>query len=310
MRISDHLFFYRGVEKVFPAFGMYSGNSSIIQGDTLTLIDPGTSPGHQSRAVREKSARDGLTFGDIKNILLTHAHQDHAPAAPFLAEELGARVLCHELEISMLEHPSRFFRDEYNAFTPGRKHPPYPPEWILNAGVFFLFGPAKPFKDATAVREGTVIDEAAGATVVELPGHRPGEIGVYIARDRTLVTGDIINWRRYYLPSLNMPVSDLDMTVASLNKMISMDIELIVNGHEKFVRGESRIKKWISDVLIWCERAKEIAAREIERNPRISMLKLGNILIGDNVDVPAYEIIPVAHAVLKSIGYPGDGRII
>ena len=58
MQISEHLFFYRGIEKLFPAFGMYSGNTSIIRGDGLTLIDPGTSPGFQLRSVRETAARE------------------------------------------------------------------------------------------------------------------------------------------------------------------------------------------------------------------------------------------------------------
>ncbi|MFA6448528.1 MAG: MBL fold metallo-hydrolase [bacterium] len=310
MKISEHLYFYRGVEHIFPAFGMYSGNSSIISGDSLTLIDPGTAAGVHLRSVSEKSVRDGLRFGDIKKILLTHAHQDHAPAAPFLAEELGADILCHKLEIPMLEDPAVFFRDEYDAFTLGNKEMPRLPEWLTNAGVFVLFGALKPHFGAVAVSEGTVVDEAAGATVVELPGHRPGEIGVYIARDRALVTGDIINWRRYSLPSLNMPVSDLDMTVASLHKMLKLDVEVIVNGHENFVRGEARIKKWISDVLLWCDRSREIAAREIGRDPRFPLLKLGRMLIDNNVEIPFYEIIPIAHTVLKSIGHAEPCRLI
>jgi glyoxylase-like metal-dependent hydrolase (beta-lactamase superfamily II) len=309
MRINEHLYFYRGVERLFPAFGLYSGNSSIISGEGLTLIDPGTSPGFHLRSVREQSARDGLRFGDINKILLTHAHQDHAPAAPFLADELGADILCHELEIPMLEDQKVFFLDEYNAFKPSKNGLPYPPEWIMEAGSYLLFGAVKPVTGAVAVREGTVIDEAAGATVVELPGHRPGEIGIYISEDRALITGDIINWRRYKLPSLNMPVSDLDMTVSSLKKIQSMNVEVIVNGHECFIRGESRIKKWVAAVLDWCDWARETATRETDANPCIPLLKLGKILIGNTVEVPPYEIIPIAHTVLKSIGFAGESPL-
>ncbi len=305
MRISEHLYFYRARE-VMPMFGLSSGNSSIIRGDTLTLVDPGTSPGFHLRHVKNKAESDGLRFSDITQIAISHAHQDHAPAAATASRVLGARVLCHPLDIPLLEEPSRFFRDEYDALRYGKGSVRLPPQPLLDAFVLAVFGKIEPCAGATPVREGFVIDEKAGAYVVELPGHRPGEIGIHIPRDGALVTGDIINRRRYDIPSLNLPFSDLDMTMSSLKKILDMDVSVIASGHERYVKGRLKIRRWVKDVLAWCERARETAARETARDPGISLLRLGKLLIGDNSDFLPYDTVFVANAALKSIGYEAD----
>lgn len=303
MKLTDHLYFYRGVE-ILPVFGLTSGNSCIIKGNTLTLTDPGTAPGFQTRNVKRCMRTDGLAPEAITQIFITHAHQDHSPAAAHFYHNKNAKVLCHEKEIPFLQSPSTFYKDEIRAF--GYASIFEPPEFIVDASVYLLFGDTPSIQTPTAVRDGDIIDESAGARVIALPGHRPGEIGIYLEKDSAIVTGDIINWRRYEIPSLNMPLSDLDQTVESLIKIKSLSIDVMTNGHEKFVRGQDRIRKWIDDVIGWCEWAKETTRKVVsERNNRVSLVKLGLDLTNGNKDIPPYEIIFIAHTVLKSIGYSG-----
>ena len=58
------------------------------------LVDAGI-PGSERRIGRVL-ARHGLSFADIKLIVVTHAHTDHAGSAARLRASSGAPILAHE----------------------------------------------------------------------------------------------------------------------------------------------------------------------------------------------------------------------
>lgn len=90
---------------------MHLGNPLVIatyllEGDEPALVDPG--PASTLPALEAGLARRGLGLGDIRAILLTHIHLDHAGATgSILARNPGARVYVHQVGAPHVVDPSR-----------------------------------------------------------------------------------------------------------------------------------------------------------------------------------------------------------
>lgn len=302
MKLTDNLYFYPG-EDGPTVWGFSTCNSLVVRGRGLLLTDPGPAVGPHLARVRRAMHRDGLRFRDIRLIFLTHAHIDHAPAAGPLADKLGAEVLAHPLEKPMLQNPSRFLRDEIEAAGPALDQLLPLPAWLIEAAVFAGAGPHPPCNRLTPVREGDDPGIGIPASVVELPGHRPGEIGLHLPADRALITGDLVNRLRHDLPSLNLPLADIDQAVDSIRKMRALDLEILAPAHERPILGRDRIRKLLDDAIARCADNKRIAAEYLKRNPEPDLAGLGRILRARNEGIPLYEDIPLAFVVLRSLGY-------
>ncbi|MFD2670352.1 MBL fold metallo-hydrolase [Marinicrinis sediminis] len=78
-----------------PILPMHMVNSHLLIGpDGCVLMDTGV-PGSEEK-VQRILKREGLTFRDIKLIIVTHAHIDHAGSAARLRELTQAPILAHE----------------------------------------------------------------------------------------------------------------------------------------------------------------------------------------------------------------------
>lgn len=73
-------------------FGMVNAHL-ILGANGCILIDAGL-PGSESK-IEKVLTRHGLTFKDIKLIIITHAHVDHAGSAYVLRELSGAPIVAH-----------------------------------------------------------------------------------------------------------------------------------------------------------------------------------------------------------------------
>ena len=140
-----------------------------LESNGITVFDAGTAD--MTDAVRAAGHR----FGGIKRVVLGHADLDHRGTAP----GLGAPVYCHPAERVAAEaaSPVRDYHDASRLAPHGRA----------------LFKRMLPVWDGGAVKiAGTVRDgdEIAGFTVIDLPGHAPGLIGLYRESDRLALVSD------------------------------------------------------------------------------------------------------------------------
>ena len=68
--------------------------------DSVTLIDAG--PPGQAGAITSAFAELGLSLSDLRQIILTHFHEDHVGSAADLAARSGARVLAHRVDAPVI----------------------------------------------------------------------------------------------------------------------------------------------------------------------------------------------------------------
>jgi hydroxyacylglutathione hydrolase len=151
-----------------------------VVGDVL--IDAATRQG-EKRIMRQIDGR-GLSLH-----ALTHAHPDHQGSSHAICERLGIPLWCGRGDVPAME-------------TPGAISNSQAPGWLNRLQQRYWTGPPHPV--ARALVEG---DEVAGFTVLESPGHSPGQVAYWRESDRVLILGDVLNSMNVMtgIPGLNEP---------------------------------------------------------------------------------------------------------
>ncbi len=197
------------------------GRVYVIQGaDGLTLIDTSL-PGSVPKIARELEAQ-GFRLSDVKRILITHAHQDHVGSLGALQNMTSAQTYVQFKEALVVIGKQRFVRPRREDL-----HGLYK----LMAGIR-LPNPPTARVDREIV-DGEALDEVLpGLTVVDLPGHAPGQIGFWYAPKRLLIAGDAL---MHYAGKLRLPfagfTADMAETYRSIHKIADMDVDILCIGH-------------------------------------------------------------------------------
>ena len=145
---------------------------------SVTLVDTGMSWGPK----RVLAALDhlGRRPADVRRIVLTHAHIDHAGGAAELVRRTGAAVAVHRDDVP---YAGQGIPPRSDTATRGGR---------LMARLPRARFPAVPVSET--LLDGQVVD---GLRVVATPGHTPGHISLLHEPTGVLVVGDaLMNWGR------------------------------------------------------------------------------------------------------------------
>ncbi len=142
------------------------------EADRLTLIDTGLAG--SAERIFAAVERLGRRPEDVRQIVVTHHHRDHAGSLVDVIERSGAQVLVHALDAPVVR---------------GERPAPAP-----RALRFWLrvrrAQPSPPARVDRELQDGDEIDLEGGATVVHVPGHTAGSIAVFVPSRRLLFAGD------------------------------------------------------------------------------------------------------------------------
>jgi hydroxyacylglutathione hydrolase len=203
-------------------------NVYLIEDDGgVTLFDAG------ARTMTRAVAKAGAKLGGIRRVVLGHGHTDHRGTAP----ALGVPVLCHPDEVQDAEGSGGF--RYWPAGLAGLPTPLRQAHRLLHRHAW----DGGPVKIADTVSEG---DELAGFRVIELPGHAPGQIGLWRESDRLALTSDCFYtldmWGRDCSPRLpeHLYNFDTEQARASLRKLAALEPLAAWAGHAKAVTGDVR----------------------------------------------------------------------
>jgi len=193
----------------------------------VTLFDAG------ARTMVKAVASAGARLGGIRRVVLGHGHTDHRGVAP----SLGVPVLCHPDEVHDAEGSGgfRYWPEGLRGLaTPLRQ---------LHGLMHRHAWDGGPVKIADTVVEG---DEVAGFRVIHLPGHAPGQIGLWRESDRLALSSDCFYtldmWGRGCPPRVPGAIYNLDTELAraSLRKLAALEPAAAWPGHGKPVTGDVR----------------------------------------------------------------------
>jgi glyoxylase-like metal-dependent hydrolase (beta-lactamase superfamily II) len=212
-------------------------NCYLLVDPPVTVIDPGTlQPGSIDELATLLSSR-GLEFGDVEQIVVTHAHPDHFGAAAAIAARSGGRIVCGLPEVASLVGPgdSQSRRDLLVRLGV--------PEatarslvGVADATLERLVGWAPP-STISAVRDGDPL--AAGGrqlVCVVTPGHAEGHLSLWDPAARVLFSGDHLLARIIPVPSLEGGEGasrrhSLVEYLAGLPRFVALDPTVVLPGH-------------------------------------------------------------------------------
>jgi glyoxylase-like metal-dependent hydrolase (beta-lactamase superfamily II) len=193
----------------------------------VTLFDAG------ARTMTRAVASAGARLGGIRRVVLGHGHTDHRGTAP----ALGVPVLCHPAEVVDAEGSGgfRYWPQGLAGLPMGLRQ--------FHRLLHRYAWDGGPVKIADTVSEG---DEVAGFRVIDLPGHAPGQIGLWRESDRLALSSDCF----YTLDMLGRDCAprlpedlynfDTEQARASIRKLAALEPAAAWPGHAHAVTGDVR----------------------------------------------------------------------
>ena len=95
-------------------------------------------------------------------------------------------------------------------------------------------------------------DEVAGFTIIEAPGHSPGQVAYWRESDRVLILGDVLNGMNLItsVQGLHEPPSlftvDPALNRASAKKLAALKPEVVCFGHGKPWRNPEKFQRFVA----------------------------------------------------------------
>lgn len=189
----------------------------------VTLVDAG--PAGSGPAIEAALVEVGATTADVRRLVLTHFHDDHAGGAAEVARWGQVEVVAHRADAPFIN---------------GERRGPAPcftdAERALHEQVAAELPAAPPCRVDREVTGGEVLDIAGGALVVQAPGHTDGSLALFLERPRVLFTGDTI---AAHDGGVMRGVFNLDgdRTAASFRALAALDSDIVCFGHGQPVLG-------------------------------------------------------------------------
>jgi glyoxylase-like metal-dependent hydrolase (beta-lactamase superfamily II)/predicted DCC family thiol-disulfide oxidoreductase YuxK len=163
-------------------------------------IDPGSPKLRRSLARHLRPAKLKIT-----KVVATHAHEEHVGNLNWLSEVTGAPVYVSEMTARFL--------------TPFKKLP-----WVRAT----IIGQPPNLKQPYNILGESVETESGYLQVIETPGHCDDHIALYDPQQKVLLAGDAFMGSYFATPN---PDVDSRKWLLSLERLMELDIEILVEGH-------------------------------------------------------------------------------
>lgn len=232
--------------------------SYIINEEDLTIVETGPSP--SIKHVKEGLKTLGFSLQQVKYIIVTHIHLDHAGGAGLLVEECP--------NTTVVVHPR------------GEKHLMNPKKLAAGARAVYgesfseLFDPIIPVAEERLLvkGEGDTLQIGPKCTLefLDTPGHAKHHFSIFDPVSRGMFTGDTVGIRYeqlshegvdLFLPSTSPNQFDPNAMQAAIDRMMEMNLERIYYGHFGMTEKTDQALRQVSDWLdVFLEVGEQIVA--------------------------------------------------
>ena len=233
----------------FPADGI---NSFLLRGDdgAVTVVDAGL-PRAQKRVL---AALDlvGVHRSDVQQVVLTHAHPDHAGGLRALVDAVAAARTAGGSGGGRSADPGPLVsigRDDAGYLASGQA-PPRDPRTTVGRLLQRLPGQGWQKVEAGRVLDdGEVLDVAGGVRVVATPGHTPGHVSLLHEPTAVLITGDAlfnVRGRRSFSPKFfcsDVPASR--ETAHRLGDELDYEVAAFTHGPHVAERAKETVREFL-----------------------------------------------------------------
>ena len=178
-------------------------NTYAVDGvDRIVLIDSGG--GYNVDGLYAEMSKDGLDFKRIDLIINTHCHFDHTGGNKRIRTDTGCKTAIHETEVEAIENNTELTV----AKIWNHDLEPCPVDLPLKGNEEFEVGKYK-------------------LKLLHVPGHTPGSIVIALTHEgkELCFSGDCLSL-------LNLPGESKEDLVISLNKLLAMEYDALMTGHD------------------------------------------------------------------------------
>jgi glyoxylase-like metal-dependent hydrolase (beta-lactamase superfamily II) len=199
---------------------LYRVMAHLVLEPELSLIDCGYRG--SSTRIAAAISEMGRSIEELARVVCTHGHPDHAGSARELALA-GIPILIHPADAEVLRTS---WRDTVRRPSRG--------------SVFAAMTPEPP--NVVSIHDGDILPMLDGLEVIHTPGHTPGSVCLYGARDRVLFVGDTLQ-RRFGRVSFASRLYSDDAAAArtAVKRLAALDVETIVFSHYPALRREAAV---------------------------------------------------------------------
>ncbi len=200
--------------------------------DGYMLIDSGVATAECFQVLESAMAERGVSWPDIRTLLLTHYHPDHIGLSWKILELTRARLIMHRADAAYLEELARVNGVPWYAEV--MRVGGVPAELAVGMENALRGNrPAFRTHHPDQFLEGGETLAIRGATlkVIWTPGHTPGHVCLYSPDHRTLISGDHVLQK--ITPNIAWhPQHDmLAQYLASLELLLPYEIDLVIPSH-------------------------------------------------------------------------------
>jgi glyoxylase-like metal-dependent hydrolase (beta-lactamase superfamily II) len=175
-------------------------NIYVIGRKEVTLIDTGV--GNRINPIFPQLSELGFKKKDIKQVILTHTHHDHASGTFRILEEVNPIIYVHKDD-------TKYVRDAFG-------------DLLIE------------------VEDGDIIEtEMWPLKVYHTPGHTPGGMCLYNEENKILISGDTVFPDGYY-GRYDGESGSLEKIIGSLKRLADLDSEIMLPGHGSPVFSEAK----------------------------------------------------------------------
>lgn len=168
---------------------------------------------------------------NVKLIILTHAHFDHAENAARISNVLGIPVGMNENDCNLIQSNTNQSLSAVNILG----------KIVLSASLReFSVRPIPEFKPNVLLHDNdSLSDYGIDARIISLPGHTDGSIGIDLDH-RHLIVGDAL--MNMFYPTVSMLYHDRDKMLESAGKISGIGNRTIYFGHGKTLPNRQWVK--------------------------------------------------------------------
>jgi glyoxylase-like metal-dependent hydrolase (beta-lactamase superfamily II) len=192
-------------------------------GDRAALIDAGT--GSRHAALSDNIAACLSSDVILEYLFLTHCHFDHTGGAAAVRETFGCKIVAHALDAVYLESGDS---DVTAASWYGASMPPLPVDIKLEGD-----------ENIIAIGSGQV-------AALHWPGHSPGSMVL-----TTLMEGQLVLFGQdVHGPIHPSLLSDMSAYQVSLQTLLDLDADLLLEGHYGVFKGKGPVSDFIHSFML------------------------------------------------------------
>lgn len=230
----------------------------VINEEELTIVETGPSP--SVKHVKDGLQTLGFSLDQVKNIIVTHIHLDHAGGVGLLLQDCpNAQVIVHARGARHLADPARLID--------GAKA-------VYGDKFSELFDPILPVpEDRLLIKgEGDTLKIGTACTLefLDTPGHSRHHFSIYDPVSNGVFTGDTVGVRysqlnrdgvHLYLPSTSPNQFDPEAMQQSIDRLLAMKLDAIYYGHYGMTDEPDQALRQVSDWLtVFMEEAQTVQA--------------------------------------------------